>query len=94
MDKHISGFSGTKRKNRKKVNKMKRFYSNNIQTNFIYLENEEAQHCTKVLRCKENETVEVLNGKGNLYQGIISSIQKHEVQITVQKIEKEERKSQ
>ena len=72
---------------------MKRFYSTNIQTNFIYLENEEAQHCAKVLRCKENEIVEVLNGKGILYQGIISSIQKHEVQITIQKIVKEEKEN-
>lgn len=68
---------------------MKRFYSTNIQSNFIYLENEEAQHCAKVLRCKENETIEVLNGNGILYQGIISSIQKHEVQITIQGITKE-----
>ncbi len=68
---------------------MKRFYSNNIQSNFIYLENEEAQHCTKVLRCKENDKVEVLNGSGILYEGIISSIQKHEVQITIEKILKE-----
>ena len=72
---------------------MKRFYSNNIQSNFIYLENEEAQHCTKVLRCKENDVVEILNGSGILYEGIISSIQKHEVQITIEKILKEEKEN-
>lgn len=72
---------------------MKRFYSYNIQNNIIYLENEEAQHCSKVLRCKENEAVEVLNGSGKLYEGIISSIQKHEVQITTQKIVKEQQEN-
>ena len=72
---------------------MKRFYSQNIQTNFIYLENEEAQHCTKVLRCKMDDAVEVLNGNGILYQGVISSIQKHEVQISIQKIVKEEKEN-
>lgn len=72
---------------------MKRFYSQNIQSDSIYLENEEAQHCSKVLRCKEQDVVEVLNGNGILYQGIISSIQKHEVQISIQKIVKEEKEN-
>ena len=69
---------------------MKRFYSNNIQNNSIYLENEEALHCTKVLRCKIGDTVEVLNGSGSLLEGKISIIQKHEVQIEISKILKEE----
>ena len=68
---------------------MKRFYSTNIPSNFIYLENEEAQHCTKVLRGRLGDVVEVLNGNGILYEGIISSIQKHEVQISIQKIVRE-----
>lgn len=72
---------------------MKRFYSNNIQNNFIYLENEEALHCTKVLRCKENDVVEILNGSGILYEGIISNIQRHEVQIFIQKIIKEQKEN-
>lgn len=72
---------------------MKRFYSQNIQTNFIYLENEEAQHCTKVLRCKMDDEVEVLNGNGILYEGKISNIQKNEIQISIQKIVKEEKEN-
>ena len=72
---------------------MKRFYSNNIQSHFIYLENEEAQHCTKVLRCKMDDVVEVLNGSGILYEGIISNIQRHEVQISIQKIVKEQKEN-
>lgn len=72
---------------------MKRFYSQNIQSNFIYLENEEAQHCSKVLRCKTNDVVEVLNGNGKLYEAIITSIQKQEVQLTISKIIKEEKEN-
>ena len=49
---------------------MKRFYSTNIPSNFIYLENEEAQHCTKVLRGRLGDVVEVLNGNGILYEDV------------------------
>lgn len=73
---------------------MKRFYSNNIQNNFVYLNNEEAQHCTKVLRGKIGDKVEVLNGNGILYVGIISNIQKHEVQIEIIEIKKEQNENQ
>ncbi len=68
---------------------MKRFYSNNIQNNFIYLNDEEAQHLSKVLRGKIGNKVEVLNGNGILYEGIISNIQKHEVQIEISQILKQ-----
>lgn len=73
---------------------MKRFYSTNIQGGSIYLEEEEAQHCSKVLRCKTGDTVEVLNGAGILYKGIISTIQKHEVQITIAETLKKENENQ
>ena len=72
---------------------MKRFYSNNIQNNFIFLENEEAQHCTKVLRGKIGDKVEVLNGNGKLFVGKIFNIQKHEVQIEIVQILKEEKEN-
>lgn len=62
---------------------MKRFYSEHIQDAILFLEKEEALHCTKVLRCKEGDKVEVLNGQGKLYEGIISAISKQEVQISI-----------
>ena len=73
---------------------MKRFYSNNIQNNFIYLNDEEAQHLIKVLRGRIGNKVEVLNGNGTLYEGIISNLQKHEVQIEIIQILKEEKENQ
>ncbi|MCC6515514.1 MAG: 16S rRNA (uracil(1498)-N(3))-methyltransferase [Chitinophagales bacterium] len=62
---------------------MKRFYTNNIQGNIAFLENEEALHCSKVLRCRINDKVEILNGNGALLSGQISNIQKLDVQITI-----------
>ncbi len=62
---------------------MKRFYSNNIQNNFILLENVEAEHCQKVLRCKVGDKVEVLNGHGLLYLGEITHLTKQYVQIAI-----------
>jgi 16S rRNA (uracil1498-N3)-methyltransferase len=73
---------------------MKRFYSNNIQNNFIYLNDEEAQHLIKVLRGRIGNKVEVLNGDGKLYEGTISNIQKHEVQIEIIQVLKEEKENQ
>lgn len=72
---------------------MKRFYSSNIQSNFIFLENEEAQHCTKVLRGKVGDKIEVLNGNGILYLGQITSIQKHQVEIGIIQVLKQEDKN-
>ncbi len=62
---------------------MKRFHSNNIQSNYIYLEDNEAQHCTKVLRCKQGDKIEVLDGEGKLYEAEIQAINKHEVQAHI-----------
>ena len=62
---------------------MKRFYSTQIFSTYILLSEEEAHHCTKVLRCKTGDKVEVLNGSGSLFSGCISTIQKHEVQIEI-----------
>lgn len=69
---------------------MKRFYSQLIQNDLLFLEKEEAQHCIKVLRCKEGDTVEVLNGNGILYAGIITAINRQEVQISISGIQKED----
>lgn len=69
---------------------VKRFYSTYLQNNLIVLENEEAQHCSKVLRCKVGEKVEILNGAGILYEGVIAVIQRHGVQINISQILKKE----
>lgn len=45
---------------------MHRFYAPDITTTML-LPDEEAQHCVRVLRLKEGEEVEVVDGKGHLH---------------------------
>lgn len=55
---------------------MQLFYFPDIQIDqpFLHLEKEQARHMTKVLRKKEGDLVHVTDGKGNLYDGKISSV--------------------
>ena len=51
---------------------MQLFYCPDINPNQIYtLGKEESQHCVKVLRLKENDTLFVTDGQGNLYKAEI-----------------------
>lgn len=51
---------------------MQLFYCPDINPNQIYtLDKEESQHCVKVLRLKENDTLFVTDGQGNLYKAEI-----------------------
>ncbi len=51
---------------------MQLFYCPDINPNQIYtLGKEESQHCVKVLRLKENDTLYVTDGQGNLYKAEI-----------------------
>lgn len=51
---------------------MQLFYSENIDSNTIILNEEESRHCGKVLRKKNGDTIEVVDGKGNYYRCIIT----------------------
>lgn len=51
---------------------MQLFYCPDINPDQIYtLDKEESQHCVKVLRLKENDTLFVTDGQGNLYKAEI-----------------------
>lgn len=51
---------------------MQLFYCPDINPNQIYtLDKEESQHCVKVLRLKENDTLFLTDGHGNLYKAEI-----------------------
>ena len=51
---------------------MQLFYCPDINPNQIYtLGKEESQHCVKVLRLKENDTLYLTDGQGNLYKAEI-----------------------
>ncbi len=51
---------------------MQLFFSQNILDNIITLDEEESKHCTKVLRKKAGDEIEVVDGKGNYYIATIS----------------------
>jgi 16S rRNA (uracil1498-N3)-methyltransferase len=51
---------------------MQLFFSEIILDNVITLDEEESKHCTKVLRKKVGDTIEVVDGKGNYYTATIA----------------------
>jgi 16S rRNA (uracil1498-N3)-methyltransferase len=52
---------------------MHRFYISEVSGNSCTLSEEESKHCIRVLRLKENDTVDITDGKGNLYKAIIEN---------------------
>ena len=50
------------------------FYSNTIQNGFIALPDDEARHCTKVLRHTLGDCIYVIDGNGNLHKAELTSI--------------------
>ena len=65
---------------------MQLFYSNTIHDNIIFLDNDEKRHCINVLRYKINDLVNVVDGKGNLYNCRLSEINRQNCKLEVIKI--------
>lgn len=59
------------------------FYSTDINNQTAHLSNDEAIHCSKVLRKKVDDPVFVSDGSGRLYDGVITQITKKNVTITL-----------
>ena len=59
------------------------FYSDRIEGKLIYLNDEEARHCGKVLRKQMGDTIQAFDGKGNLHTVIIQQISKQHVQAQI-----------
>lgn len=57
------------------------FYTKDIAENRAILHDQEAVHCGRVLRKKNGDRVNVTDGLGNLYSGIVSNVLKSEVEI-------------
>lgn len=51
---------------------MQLFYSNHINDGLITLPEQESSHCVKVLRMKADEKIQVTDGMGTIYTGIIT----------------------
>jgi len=53
------------------------FYSHQIETDFLNLGEDESRHCIKVLRKSTGEKVQVIDGKGGLYEGTVELVSKN-----------------
>jgi len=63
------------------------FFTDQIEGQIIHLSEEEARHCSKVLRMQMGDTIHALDGKGNQYIAVIQSISKRDVQALIQEIQ-------
>lgn len=52
------------------------FYSERIEGERAWLDEEESRHCTRTLRKQPGDVLQVMDGKGNLYEAELSSIEK------------------
>lgn len=62
---------------------MQLFYTNNIQGENAVLSEEESKHCTRVLRKKTGDKIHFIDGKGGLYEGIITEAHKNNTWIRI-----------
>ncbi len=63
------------------------FYSPNIDENSLFLDEEEARHCVKVLRKKVGDKIEIRDGKGKIAGGIIKKLDIRTCEIEIIDIE-------
>lgn len=68
------------------------FYSTTIQGEDLILQDQEAVHCSLVLRKKAGDIIRVVNGKGMLYKCGIDVLGKREVKCTILDSKKYEQK--
>ncbi len=58
------------------------FYNGELlQNSRISLSEEESLHCIKVLRLQQRDNVKILNGKGQIFNGLLSNISKKKVEV-------------
>src|SRR5690554_1165791 len=62
---------------------MKRFFAEEIQDQTAILSKDELHHCIHVVRVKHQETVEIIDGLGNLWTAEVNFISKKQVHIVI-----------
>jgi len=65
---------------------MELFYATNLIDNNIILDKEESNHCINVLRYSIGDNINVVDGRGNMYQGVIVDVIKKECHVKIKKI--------
>ena len=64
---------------------MQLFYTTNIQSGLAILDEDEARHTVQVLRRKVGDTMQLTDGKGNLYEGEIVELGKKTGMVGIKK---------
>lgn len=59
------------------------FFCNDIRGDHAFFSEEEAKHCTQVLRKKPGDKVQFIDGVGHWYEGIITEAQKRQVAVRI-----------
>jgi 16S rRNA (uracil1498-N3)-methyltransferase len=62
------------------------FYAPGIKGSFYTLDERESRHSVKVLRLKKNSRVKLIDGKGNLHEGIVSDPDPRECVIQIESV--------
>jgi 16S rRNA (uracil1498-N3)-methyltransferase len=65
---------------------MQIFYAPGITCNTWVLNEKESRHCIRVLRMTEGTPVKVIDGKGNLFEGVISNADQKKCEININNI--------
>jgi 16S rRNA (uracil1498-N3)-methyltransferase len=68
---------------------MQIFYAPGIEGDTYMLDEKESKHCIRVLRMTKGTVVRLINGKGNLYEGIISNPDSKKCAIAITEIIKD-----
>ena len=68
-----------------KTERMQVFYAPEIYDNNYILNETESKHCVKVLRMTVGDSVKLIDGKGNLYEGVISESNPKKCLVTITK---------
>lgn len=63
---------------------MQLFYSTLVQDQIIFLEDQEARHCTQVLRKQIGDQISVTDGQGNLYHTELHKASKNQCELLIQ----------
>ena len=68
---------------------MQIYYAPGITGNSWVLDEKESRHCIRVLRMTEGSPVKVIDGKGNLFEGVIDRADPKKCEISINKIIRE-----
>lgn len=65
---------------------MQLFFISRVDSEVCTLSDEESWHCMKVLRLREGDEVDLTDGSGNFYHGILTKIQHKACQVTISEV--------